>query len=69
MTHALALALTTSLWGDFRVYRQMMLIFGVQNAQRGDKIRSGSLTPAVSGALMWAECLKTHAVLGVPNAS
>ena len=38
---------------------------GVPN--KGDKIRSGYITHAFSGAQKWAELLRNTGVLGVPN--
>ena len=41
---------------------------GVPNAKRGDKIRSGYLTPAFLGATRGRDCYVTPAFSGVPNA-
>ena len=40
---------------------------GIPNAKRGDKIRSGYLTPAFSGAQKRAELLRNPCVLGDPQ--
>ena len=39
----------------------------VPNAKRGDKIRSGYLTPAFSGAHKWAELLRNPCILKGPQ--
>ena len=40
---------------------------GIPNAKRGDKIRSGYLTPAFSGAQKRAELVRNPCILGDPQ--
>ena len=40
---------------------------GIPNAKRGEKIRSGYLTPAFSGAQKRAEVLRNPCILGDPQ--
>ena len=40
---------------------------GIPNAKLGEKIRSGSLTPAFSGAQKKAELLRNPCILGDPQ--
>ena len=40
---------------------------GVPNAKRGEKIRSGCLTPAVLGAQKRAEVLRNPCIIGGPQ--
>ena len=40
---------------------------GVPNAKCGEKIRIGCVTPAFSGALMWAELLRNPCIIGGPQ--
>ena len=44
-----------------------LCILGVPNAKRGEKFRSGYLTPAFSGAQKRAEVLRNPCILEVPN--
>ena len=40
---------------------------GVPNAKRGEKIRSGCLTPAFEGDHKWAKLLRNSYILRVPQ--